>query len=82
MQNFFKKCRADHDALVDILKASKADITVSDTITGFVRKGAKCFSVYTYNVDGKEYLVTKKLHEFLISNGALTPVKDGDDGKA
>lgn len=81
MQNFFKKCKADHDALVDILKASKADITVSDTI-GVVRRGAKCFSVYTYNVDGTEYLVTKKLHEFLISNGALTPVKDGDDGKA
>lgn len=82
MQYFFKKCRADHDALVDILKASKGDITISDSITGVLCKGAKTFSVYTYNVDGTEYLVTKKLHEFLISNGALTPVEDGADGKA
>ena len=74
-EDFFKKCKDDHDRLVKLIMAG-GDIEVSSDIVGVVKvkdkKGNdKCFSVYLYRINGKEYRVSKKLHEFLVEHGAI-----------
>lgn len=75
-EDFFKKCKDDHDRLVKLIMDA-GEVSVSNDIVGVVKAGNRTYSVYLYKIGGKEYRVTKKLHEFLVEHGALE--KEGGD---
>ena len=69
-EDFFKKCKDDHDRLVKLIMEA-GEVSVSNDIVGVVKTGNRTYSVYLYKIGDKEYRVTKKLHEFLVEHGAL-----------
>ena len=75
-EDFFKKCKDDHDRLVKLIMDA-GEVSVSNDIVGVVKAGNRTYSVYLYKIGDKEYRVTKKLHEFLVEHGALE--KEGGD---
>lgn len=80
-EEFFKKCKDDHDRLCKlIMDAGEVSVSVSRDIVGVVKMGSRTYSVYLYKIGDKEYRVSKKLHEFLVENGALER-EDADEAK-
>ena len=69
-EDFFKKCKDDHDRLVKLIMDA-GEVSVSQDIVGVVKMGNRSYSVYLYRIGDKEYRVTKKLHEFLVEHGCL-----------
>ena len=75
-EDFFKKCKDDHDRLCKLIMDA-GEVSVSQDIVGVVKMGGRTYSVYLYKIGGKEYRVSKKLHEYLVEHGCLE--KEGDD---
>ena len=69
-EDFFKKCKDDHDRLVKLIMDA-GEVSVSQDIVGVVKMGGRTYSVYLYKIGDKEYRVTKKLHEYLVEQGCL-----------
>ena len=69
-EDFFKKCKDDHDRLVKLIMEA-GEVSVSSDIVGVVKANNRTYSVYLYKIGNKEYRVSKKLHEFLVEHGAL-----------
>ena len=72
-EDFFKKCKDDHDRLCKLIMDG-GDIEVSSDIVGVVKVNGKSYPVHMYRIGGKEYRVSKKLHEFLVEHGAIEKV--------
>ena len=75
-EDFFKKCKDDHDRLARLI-AEAGEVSVSNGIIGVVKMGNRSFPVYLYKIGDKEYRVSKKLHEYLVEQGCLE--KEGED---
>lgn len=69
-EDFFKKCKDDHDRLAKLIMEA-GEVSVSSDIVGVVKTNNRTYSVYLYKIGDKEYRVSKKLHEFLVEHGAL-----------
>ena len=69
-EEFFQKCKDDVTRLLNMIQEA-GDVYVSDGIVGVVKLNERSYPVYQYNVGKKELKVSKKLHEYLVSNGAL-----------
>lgn len=78
-EDFFKKCKDDHDRLCKLI-LDAGEVSVSSDIVGVVKMGERSYSVYLYKIGDKEYRVSKKLHEYLVENGALER-EDADEAK-
>ena len=77
-EEFFKKCKDDHDRLCKLIMDA-GEVSVSQHIVGVVKMGDRTYPVYLYKIGDKEYRVSKKLHEFLVENGALE--KQGEENE-
>lgn len=77
-EDFFKKCKDDHDRLVKLIQEA-GEVSVSKDIIGVVKLKERSYSVYLYKIKDKEYKVSKQLHEYLLKNGCL--MQEGDDEK-
>ena len=69
-EEFFKKCKDDVTRLLNMIQEA-GDVYVSDDIVGVVKLKGRSYPVYQYSMGNKELKVSKKLHEYLVSNGAL-----------
>lgn len=79
-EDFFKKCKSDHDRLVKLIMEA-GEVSVSSHIVGVVKCDKRTYSVYLYKIGDKEYRVTKKLHDYLVENGALEKQGEADEAK-
>lgn len=79
-KDFFKLCKADHDRLCQLLMES-GEVTVSQDIMGVVKTDGRVYSVYIYKIGGKEYRVSKKLHEYLVEHGAILESEEAHEAK-
>lgn len=81
-EEFFKKCKDDHDRLVKLIMDA-GEVSVSSDIVGVVKTqtktGTRTYPVYLYKIGDKEYRVSKKLHEFLVEHGALEREGEGHE---
>lgn len=78
-KDFFKKCKDDHDRLCKLIMEA-GEVSVSQDIVGVVKADGRVYSVYLYKIGGKEYKVSKRLHEFLVEHGALER-EEADEAK-
>lgn len=79
-ENFFKRCKDDVQRILKMI-GDAGELTISKHIVGVVKVKGKCYSVYSYNIAGQEYKVSKKLHEYLLEQGAIEADKEPTDGQ-